>query len=335
MRAALSLAVLVPLAAASRPLSTALSVWYTAEVFWWIQWHDNVRPVLEQVRQLTPRLVIPALLFAGASLTFVALGPAGRWRWLRVLRWSIGVAGALVGAALTLVSGVHGWSASMAPGQRVLETKCGACHVRSRPLFYTKTPAQWRSTVTRMRQVEGAKLSDQQAEELLAFLVGGRSFSDAWTFRTRCQRCHGARTYGWERRTPDDWARIAARLARWSPYYHRKPIQDQVVAHLTRTRSDATATLGLPKEKYDAYQQVERTCSQCHSLSWNAARVQAMDEQAVRDLVWRMVKKNASGWDDHRVNKLAREYRQLLNDPETLDRLFPHDRPVRQGGIKW
>ena len=338
-RCLVGLPALASFGAFTLPCSRALSVWLSLEAFWWIQWYENIPPVMDAIRENTPYLAVPALLISGSLVLWLSLrargvGP-GPGRALRLLRRGLVLLALLVAVALTGVAGVHGSRVVGVSGRNTFERKCGQCHLRSRPLFYLKTSAEWRRAVKRMRRLERAPVSAEEAQDVTAFLTGMRSFSDRWTFRTRCQRCHGLGTWRWEDRPAADWARITERMARWSPYYYRRSIRQQVNAHLARAHSDEGATFGLPLARYQSYLRVEKTCAPCHSLTWGADRVRPMDSGAVLGLVRRMKAKSSSGPAEAGEGDLARTYHELIKGKELLKRLFPHDMPLRDGGPPW
>ena len=321
------------------PCSRALSMWLSMEAFWWIQWHENIQPAMEMIREHTPTLVIPSLWISGGlvlwlSLRVRAAGP-GPGRPVRLLKLATVLFSSLVAGLLSVAAGVHASRVAGLSGRSTFEEKCGQCHLRSRPLFLLKTPAKWQQTVTRMRRLEQAPLSPLEAQQVINFLTGMRSFDHRWTFRTRCQRCHGLETWGWEDRPAADWARITERLARWSPYYYSQPIRRQVNAFLGTAHSSEASTLGLPRARYQSYQRVERTCTPCHSLTWRKDRVRRMDDDDAQDLVRRMKTKLSPSATEAMDNDLARTYHELIKDEELLKRLFPHDMPLRQGGLPW
>jgi len=338
-RCLVGLPALASFGAFTLPCSRALSVWLSLEWFWWIQWYENIPPAMDAIRENSPALVILALLISGSLMLWLSLRARGAGprpgRALRLLRLGLVFLALLVTVALTGVTGVHGARVVGVSGRSTFERKCGQCHIRSRPLFYLKTPAEWQRAVKRMRQLERAPLSELEAQEVTGFLVGMRSFSDRWTFRTRCQRCHGLGTWRWEDRPAADWARITERMARWSPYYYRRSIRQQVDAHLGRTYTSKGPPLGLSRARYQSFQRVERACTPCHSLSWGAERVRRMNGRAVLGLVRRMKAKSSSAAPGAAEQELARIYHELLQDEALLRRLFPHDMPSRQGGLPW
>lgn len=335
IRIPVALTTLGALAAFSLPGSRALSVWFTAEVFWWVQWVNNIRPILDEVRHWTPRLLIPTLLLAAAGALYHMMRRPPRGRPGRWLRCASDLTTIILASAVLLSCGVHGQRVFMLPGRWQFEEKCDGCHARTRPLFIVKSPAEWPLTISRTHDQEELKLTEGDATKITGFLQGMRSFSDSWTFRSRCQRCHLGGSWGWERRPKKEWARISERLSRWSPYYYRRPAREQVTAHLSSTLGDEEAMFDLPRQRFEAYRRLDKVCGVCHSLTWGADRARAMSPAETAALVRRMVDKNAPGWTDAQVKDLSATYRQLLADPKTVRRMFPHDLPARGGGLPW
>lgn len=327
------------------PASHALAMWAQVEAYAWIQWADNIPVVMDDLRLRGPGVLLPGLVLAGALSLWVSLRPPADdsrgsrprwWRRARRVAWSavlliVLVAAAPAGGIFTL----HGSRIGGAEGLGVFEETCGQCHLRSRPLYFVKTPVEWRTTVERMRTFEGAPIDEAEAEAVGDLLCGMRSFSDAWTFRTRCQRCHREGVRGWGERSAEDWERVVGRMARWSPHYYRPQVRDQVVDHLVRTRSDEAATLGLDPAVYRSSMALDQACSPCHSVSRAADRAAALEPDARRELLLRMGAKRSEPWGAAELETLATTYEALLADEELRARLFPHDLPATEGDLPW
>jgi hypothetical protein len=323
------------------PLAVALSVWLSVESYWWIQWHQNIAPILEDVLSYSVWVALPALWALVLPLLFLQLS---RMRPMKraVLRWAArGLATLWLLAILASLSpalvggGVHAAGLTGTPGRGILEQTCNGCHRRTRPLYFIKTPAEWRRTVTRMKEFEKAPIDDDEKEDVLAFLGGMRSYSDSWTFRTRCQRCHVSDYRGWTERDPGDWAALVDRMGRWSPYYYKKDVRDQIAAHLTATRSEEGATLGLERGQYDRYWKVARRCDSCHALSRASEQYSDRDEEAFIRLVSDMRLKMHEPFPASEIPSVARTYRELIQQPKLRKMLFPHDMLITRGELPW
>ena len=56
-------------------------------------------------------------------------------------------------------------------GRALFEAKCPVCHDLGRPLGKTKDRSGWTATVKRMQQVNRAPINDQEADEIIDYLV--------------------------------------------------------------------------------------------------------------------------------------------------------------------
>ena len=341
LRVLWGLLLLVIHAAFCLPLAVALSVWLSVEGYWWIQWHSNIHPIMDQILDYSLMVALPGL-WALAPFVIAAQLYRPRRQKAGVARWTLrGLAALWLLAALAALGpalaggGAHALGLVAVPGRSILETTCNRCHRRTRPLYFIKTPAEWRRTVTRMKEFEKAPLTDAQKEDAIAFLCGMRSFSDAWTFRTRCQRCHVTSTLGWEDRDPGDWAAIVDRVGRWSPYYYKQDVRDQIKAHLENSHSEQGATLGLSLAAYKRYWKVGKRCSACHSISRSRQRYRGKDLRTITRLVTDMRDKMVTRFPESKIPSVAATYKELLDKPELFSRLFPHDQPVLEGGPSW
>ncbi len=329
LRGGIALLCILPFAAFCLPAGLALSVWVCVEAFVWIQWYGNVDPAMEWIRTWVPLSFPPVALMAGIALARWALpGPKKGRRWLRRLGWGIALLPtAAVLLPLGLVAGLHGSRAAAAPGRGEFVEHCGDCHELGLTLYYVKTPAEWERTMRVQVEVEGVALEPDEREELTAFVLGMRSFPDRWTFRTRCQRCHGLGTRSWDHRTEQEWGRIVDRIARTSPYYYRPDVKAQIVGHLGTAHGTASATVP------EGVAELDRVCGACHPVGHAAERIrEAGGERAV---VRRMSTKMAEPLPLADQDRLTDEYAALLADPEGMARWLPHDTPAADGWIRW
>ncbi len=342
LKFAFGLAVFIPYAAFCVPLSRAASVWFSIEVFWWIQWYDNISPAMDWISEFGPYFVFPSALTIGLSaLLFVFTDPDKEKKrsWgatLARIPWRITVAAALIVAFVPgIISLIHASRVAFAPGLQTFETNCGQCHAKSRPLYFIKTPIEWRRTVTRMQEMEKAPITDHEREKVIGFLAGMRSYSDRWTFATRCGRCHGISHLVWEKRRPEEWGNIADRIARWSPYYFKPDVRNQIAAHLIKTRSDPAATLKIDASDYQNYHRLENACASCHSISRRYEKYQNTDPNGIATLARRMNAKMPTPLSEAEMTSITLYYGQAISDMERFDKLFPHDRPLLPGGLPW
>jgi mono/diheme cytochrome c family protein len=69
------------------------------------------------------------------------------------------------------LSPVWGSAADKTDPKALFEARCSICHDISRPLGKTKTAAEWRKTVMRMKGKAGGKISDAEAETIIKYLT--------------------------------------------------------------------------------------------------------------------------------------------------------------------
>jgi hypothetical protein len=195
-----------------------------------------------------------------------------------------------------------------------------------------KPPSEWAETVRTHRRVEGVQLSEAEAEKLQKFLEGMRSFDDSWTFRTRCQNCHGTSWRRWEPRSEDEWRTIGARLARWSPYFYNEATLQQITRHLVTQKGDENNSRGLEPQLLERLQAVYDACDDCHSVSYEADRYHGASPDELRSMLERMGQKLSEPYSQPDLDQLVDDYRELISSPARFDHLFPHDRPEHSGG---
>lgn len=140
-------------------------------------------------------------------------------------------------AALILVS-VGGAVAQGAPGIKVTNdlilTTCTPCHsndagIVSRISFLRKSPEGWEETLWRHKRIHGLKVSREQKEALLLYLSDKQGLAPAevapfsYTLEKRdtrekvegqavidvCVRCHSYAKAALQRRTPEEWVKLA------------------------------------------------------------------------------------------------------------------------------
>ena len=340
-RARLGLAALVlaPYLAFCAPMALALTVWLMVEGYWWVQWYGNREPGQWLALYYLPPVLAAGAALAGAWATAYTLRrtpppqrPRGWRRWARLapavlISTPVFLPCAVLGLGLVLHSSRL---AGFTGAGTLLEDKCGGCHRATRPLYFVKTPNEWRYLVHRMREDHGAKMTAPQEEQVTGFLQGMRSFSDSWTFRTRCQRCHGAAIRSWDDRHPDDWKMIVARVARYSPHYYPRDVSQQVSDHLARTKGKQA---GDPSEA--AAIRTIKVCTSCHFFSRGAEHNRHLSDKDAEALVRRMSQLMDPPLSEQEIQSMAQIYRSLATDPQRMKHAVPHDEPVLQGGLPW
>jgi quinohemoprotein amine dehydrogenase len=144
----------------------------------------------------------------------------GRWLWL---------------AALPLALVRAGDGAEAQEGASILNAKCAACHERTdggleRIKDQRKTPEAWDMTIVRMMQLHGVEVTDQERSVLVKHLADTQGLAPAETegFRyilervpsqieepptkelgTMCARCHSYARVALQRRTEEEWRKLA------------------------------------------------------------------------------------------------------------------------------
>jgi mono/diheme cytochrome c family protein len=332
-RAVLSAAVLIPFLAASIPLALAVATLVAVEALSWIEWLYDLNPTMEAIYVLVPALLLPGLWLGAFRGTARALG-APRRRPGAGLAPYVGRAVAGGAMALSLVAALtvgvaaapQAARAARSHGSEAFKDNCGTCHFRTAALNFVKSPSEWRQTVQTMQAFDPT-IEPREAEDALAFLTAVRSQSDSWVVRTRCGRCHGSSHAGWEHRTREDWEGLLHRIGRWSPVYYDVETRRRLLDWLAEHRGDEAASLGLPPARWEAFMEVQRQCATCHSMSWNADTYRDGDLALARATVARMSQKMVDPLDEGQIDRIAQDWKALLDDPDTFDRLFPHDRP--------
>ncbi len=336
-RVAVGVVLGAPFRAAVVPLAVAMSVLVAVEVATWAEWHLEVDPAVQGVIAVVPTLAVPCLLWAGWR-TIQGFRdrpprlPPARGPGPMLLRAGGALPGALAAVAwtvLALATVPQAVRVVGSDGGRAFAERCGGCHFRAAPLSYGKTPREWHQTVERMRRKAPGTIPDEDAAHIEEFLTNVRATSEQSAFRTRCQRCHGSTWRTWPPRPPGEWQGLVDRIARWSPGYYRQPVAEQVVAWLGSELGDDSATLGLAPPEWERFRRVGELCSPCHSLSWNADdyRRDAHRDEHARAMVARMSQKMVNPLSPTEIDAVARDWLELIRDPERFDGLFPHDRP--------
>ena len=345
LRWLLALIALAPLALFAVPFALALSVWLMVEAFWWIQWRGEMDAHMAFLLDASVVVFVPGTLLAGLGGVWFALRDRrkGRnWRSRRQvwIRRAVGglVVGPVVLANVALGLGIfhHALNAWRALGKIGLyQSRCGECHAPAAPLLNVYTPEEWRYRMEKTHLRTKANLSDDEMEEVFTFIRGMRSFTDAWTFRSRCQRCHFVSYLSWDDRHPEDWEMIVDRVGRYAPPYYEPAVKRQVVSYLSEAYGSEDEGPGIHGEAYQRARALIRRCSSCHYVSRRAGANQAISEEQALRLVARMSSKMVQPLSDDEVRRFAETYREIVADPERLRRLVPHDRPMLTGGLPW
>lgn len=82
----------------------------------------------------------------------------------------------IVIASLALIfclTGVTAYGAeeTKVDAKALFEGKCSQCHSADRPKSKKKTEKEWESTVMRMKNVNGCKITDEEAKTIISYLA--------------------------------------------------------------------------------------------------------------------------------------------------------------------
>lgn len=315
-----------------------LSVTSFRALFVWFTWYGDVFHQGQLFLQVAPWIPVP---FVWVSLMFLlrwAIGTAvRRWRplprsarrplWARAIRLVVALPFLASGLGLAVLLAVpalsHGSGYYLTPGGRLQRDRCSKCHSPYRPFHFIKPAELWKTTVSRMRRLEGAPIDDQQEARIVSYLQSHASLSDSWLFRAKCLRCHGRGTLTARPRVAEEWRLIIGRVSRISPYAFRRDWRRQLERYAGQGLAAAPPKPGTPAgERLQAKLAFERVCGHCHELSL------ALKVKQRKTLVQRMVRKVPTLTTKRDV-KLIQEYlKQPPTDPRQITPLFPHDSKV-------
>lgn len=341
----------MPVTLAAAALAALLSWWlYLPElytlcvtacraIFPWFTWYDRYHELAEEILEYGPWAALPVpvvLTFLASRAVAARARPA--WRPVdhrsRLRRWlprglvalALAPSAAALAALLILPLLSHGSGYYLTGGGATQRRVCSACHNPNRPYHFLKTGELWQVTVKRMRQLEGAEMSDGEAAQIVRYLAARTAYRDAWIFRARCLRCHDEQSLRGRPRAAGEWRQIIRRVARVSPFAHRldwrKQLEQYAAQHL------AAPADRLPAGAADKLL-FEAACDGCHELgvSFDASpRV-----GSVESFVGRMVGKvpsMASADEQRRIISYIRGVRATSPPASQLKALFPHDQPL-------
>jgi hypothetical protein len=314
-------------------IANTLAVGTITEAWPWLLWGE---PYLE----LAERMYFgarPAMWVATSIVGWFAFGwlltprvakPGPLWR--RGLRFAFGVPGLVV---LLIACSVLAGPAAVGAvrlgrtfpprSDAVIQDNCGKCHSPYRPQHFIKTEDHWRRTVKRMRERNGAKMSDKTAERAIQWLSDYRSFDDGWMFRAKCLRCHGEHHLREMDRTEEEWNWIVDRVAWLSPFAYRVDQRDQIKRHLATSLAKPAPAEGSPKRKaWRMRVELANACNPCHSIGL-ILEDGALDN--AEDMVRRMSEKDPDLVPPDKVEEYSKALLDLPQDEDEFWRLFPHD----------
>jgi hypothetical protein len=74
-------------------------------------------------------------------------------------------------AALLLISSQPVLAGDEEKAKLLFERKCGTCHAIEKPKSKTQTKEEWEKTVTRMKNVNMAPISNEEAKAIIDYLT--------------------------------------------------------------------------------------------------------------------------------------------------------------------
>ncbi|MCO4773171.1 MAG: hypothetical protein KDA24_24265 [Deltaproteobacteria bacterium] len=283
----------------ARPIFTAC----LAVVTWWLLGR-LLMPAIPRPGHIVKRALFASLGLPTFALTLVALS---------VL--------AIPGA----VNGVRFVRTFPPRTNHVVMENCSHCHSPWRPQHFVRTREAWERTVGRMRQRNGADkyVSEDAAADVIDWLSDYRGFSDAWTFRARCERCHGEHHLTTTDRTAEEWDFIVERAGWMTPFAFRGDQKAQIKRYLAANVATAPPTEGSTEWRaLEMRLELQRACNGCHSISL-ILEEGAMDHP--RAMVKRMSYKDPELVPPERVDAIVEALEALPRDEASFWRLFPHD----------
>jgi len=315
-----------------------LSVTTFRALFAWFTWYGSVFEAAQEFLRHAPWIPVPYVWVATAivlrrlaGLALPAFGPsrAARRRPLWV-RLALGlVALCLLPSALglfvllTVPAMSHGVDYYTTTGGGLQRDRCSRCHSPYRPFHFIKSAELWRTTVHRMRRLEGAPINDEEEAAIVSYLTAKAAYTDSWVFGAKCLGCHREGKIDTRPRTAAEWQMIIDRVSRVSPYAYRLDWKRQ----LERYATDNLASTALPTPRRRAKIAFERVCGGCHSLSRSMRA--GKDSAATVDRMLRKVPPRAAAGD----RALILNYlEQSPPGAEGQRSLFPHDSPLE---VSW
>jgi mono/diheme cytochrome c family protein len=76
----------------------------------------------------------------------------------------------MIGITLLFISVIPALGQEKADARALFETKCSGCHKADKATSLKKTPKEWQTTVTRMKDVRKAPVNDEEAAIITKYL---------------------------------------------------------------------------------------------------------------------------------------------------------------------
>jgi hypothetical protein len=77
----------------------------------------------------------------------------------------------MCGMFLLVSLGTPLYGADSGDAKSLFEQKCGTCHNSSRATTKSKTEEEWKTTVLRMKNVNGCRITDEEAKAIIDYLT--------------------------------------------------------------------------------------------------------------------------------------------------------------------
>jgi hypothetical protein len=212
----------------------------------------------------------------------------------------------------------------------LLEKNCAHCHDPYRAFHYLKEPEQWRVTVTRMREVEGAPVSEETAEKVIELLQHRASYSDAYLYRAKCLKCHGRSEATARDKTSEEWKLLIGRMERLSPYAYRSEWRRQLTRYAEQNLAVPEPESADELDRYHGKVRFETVCGSCHQLLLVTESAEPKDNP--RKLVERMHGKAPAYFKPGDLDTIPGFLSSLPEDEAEFSAMFPHDKIVE---AKW
>ena len=315
-----------------------LSVATFRAVFVWYTWYGSVFEAAQNFLRHAPWLPVPYVLVATAMVlrrmgSLALPSPGSRVAGRRQPLWSRLVLGLIAVLLLPSALGLftllwipaasHGWGYYFTTGGGLQRSRCSKCHSPYRPFHFIKSADLWRTTVRRMRQLEGAPINEKQEAVIVSYLAAKAAYTDEWVFRAKCLGCHRRRSIDNRPRTAEEWNMIIDRVSRVSPYAYRLDWKRQLKRHASRSLADKTPLSQRIRDKIT----FERVCGGCHALQ-RALRA----GKNTTTTVDRMLRKVPSRTRVEDRAPILRHLKPSQQNWDALKAVFPHDGPLE---VSW
>lgn len=311
-----------------------LSVTTFRALFAWFTWYGTVFESAQEFLAHAPWVPVPYVWVVAAlglrRLAALALPSCNRPQekprqplWSRIGKGlvALGLLPSALGLFVLLYvpAASHGWSYYFTTGGGLQRDRCSKCHSPYRPFHFIKSADLWRTTVNRMRRLEGAPIDDEQQAAIVSYLTAKAAYTDAWVFRAKCLGCHRQGTIQTRPRSAREWHLIIDRVSHVSPYAYRLDWKKQLKRHARSALADG----GALSPRRQAKVTFEGVCGGCHSLR-RAVRA-GKDPGPIVDRMLRKVPARSSTAD--RV-QILRYLEEPPKEGEEHESLFPHDGPL-------